>query len=205
MIPLADEARKRLLEADWDSALRKALKQAIEEVRIFESIGLNHLAPQDLVNEARARLLSGARSWDNKKYPDLGIHLTYIIRSIASHERRKLFGMKTVCLDEADPESFQGIQERVSSSSLFANTPNPEELVTIRQRLAQAERRLNTIFQEDEEIGFLLMCFRDGIVKPSEIAEELDWEVTRVNNALKRMRRKIRDECLDQKIQARQS
>jgi len=199
---LDKDALERLLDADWPAALRKALKQAVAEAKVFQSVGLNHLAPEDLVNEARARLLSGARTWDNLRYPDLGIHLSYIIRSIASHERRKLFGMKTVCWDEADSEPFRGIQEAVNSSSLFPNTPNPEELAAIRERLAQAERRLNTISQEDEEIGLLLMCFQDGIVKPSEIAGELNWEVARVNNALKRMRRKIRDDCLDEKTQA---
>jgi hypothetical protein len=44
----------------------------------------------------------------------------------------------------------------------------------------------------DEEMGIVVMCLQDGISKPREISEQTGYDVDRVNNILKRMRRKAR-------------
>jgi len=181
------------MEVDWDYALSKALKQAIVEMKIFESMGLSPPDPEDLVNDACTKVLSGVRKWDYRKYPDLGNHLSWIIRSDASHERRRLCGIIPVALD-AGLESFQTAEREMAASPWLPRSRNPEELAVAREQSIKFRGWLDQLSEQDEEVGLVLMCLQDGITKPSEIAEEVEWDVKKVNNVLKRTRRKIRSE-----------
>ncbi|MFC1833645.1 sigma-70 family RNA polymerase sigma factor [Thermodesulfobacteriota bacterium] len=189
---LDKETIKRLLGVDWDMARAKAIKQAIAEVKIFDAIGLAPPDPEDLVNEACCRLFSGSRSWDYERYPDLGTHLTHIIRSIASHERRRLVGRNSLSLNQDESEGSALLEAEAVSSSWAPRIPNPEELMDLRQRWKDLHSQLAVICEEDEEVGFVVMCFEDEKTKPREIGTALGWDVQRVNNALKRIRRKLR-------------
>lgn len=190
---LDHESRKRLMESDWDYALSKALKQAIAEMKIFESMGLSPPDPEDLVNDACTKVLSGVRKWDHRRYPDLGNHLSWIIRSDASHERRRLCGIIPVALD-AGIESFHTAEREMAASPWSPRSQNPEELMVVRQQNTEFQKWLNQVSKQDEEVGLVLICLQDGITRPSEIADVVEWDIRKVNNVLKRTRRKIRSQ-----------
>jgi RNA polymerase sigma factor (sigma-70 family) len=186
-----NKTRQELLKADWELARAKALKRAVHEASIFRVMGLAPPDPEDLVHEACIKVLSGERNWDQERYPDLGTHLSWIIGSIASHERERLCGHRPVSLNQKESASFQVVDSEIASSPHAPAIPNPEELAIQREQWRQVDNRLSEISKEDEEIGLVLLCFQDGIVKPGEIASVLEWDTNRVNNALKRIRRRL--------------
>lgn len=188
---LDPETRQKLMEVDWDYALSKALKQAIAEVKVFESMGLSPSGAEDMVNDACTKLFSGERKWDYHKYPDLGLHLTYIIRSMASHERKRLCGIKFVALNDTAVQSFDSVEKEIAASNCSPQARTPEELILHREQSKELQNWLDRIAEQDEEVGLMLMCLHDGITKPAEIAETVEWDIKRVNNVLKRTRRKI--------------
>lgn len=189
---LDDETLKRLREADWKVALAKALKRATVEAKILDEIGLPSPSPEELVNEACSRVFDGSRKWDYQRYPDLGTHLAYIIRSIASHERGQYIRRRATSLSEPDSEKLRAVEMDAVLSPWAPRSANPEQSAILQEQLATMHEQLTELSAEDGEVELVFMCFQDGITKPREIAEVLEWEVSKVNNALKRIRRRLR-------------
>lgn len=194
MTTLDKETIKRLLEADWELAQAKALKRATVEARFLDNMGLPSPSPEELVSEARARIFDGSRKWDYERYPDLGTHLAWIVGSIASHERERYRRRNMTSLNEPDSEKLRAVEIDAGLSPWAPRMPNPEESAILHEQWTFMQRQFEELAEEDEDIEFVFICFQDGITKLREIAEVLEWEVRKVNNALKRIRRKLRSD-----------
>jgi DNA-directed RNA polymerase specialized sigma24 family protein len=97
-------------------------------------------------------------------------------------------------LNEPDSEKLRTVEMDAGLSPWSPRIPNPEEPAIFKERVTIMQAQLAELSAEDEEIDLVFMCFQGDITKPSEIAEFLEWEVSKVNNALKRIRRKLRSD-----------
>ncbi len=185
--------RKRLNEADWTLIHPRLLKYATSRAKMFEWLGNNTIDPEMLVQEAIARAYGIGdggtfRNWNTEKCPDLVDFLTGIIRSITSHriEHETAFPKDSISEDEASEESFQ--KKMLGEFKL----KTPEEEAIEYENLQTLERKLISLSNEDDELGMVVLCIEEGITEPRNIAKETGLDVKKVNNLLKKIRRKIK-------------
>jgi len=193
-------ARASLDAAIGPEILQKVLLYAIYQSKKYFWMTNLALDPHDLVQEAIALTYGvgengGYRNWDPEKYPDFAIFLMTVIKSIVSHKIDHLRSFP-----ENSVEGHDEVNEDFTASAEPAAKDKYASLsrVTAEDRLIQADslsnlvQRLESMAEGDEEMGIVVMCLQDGISKPREISEQTGYDVDRVNNILKRMRRKAR-------------
>ena len=69
----------------------------------------------------------------------------------------------------------------------------PEEKLIEDENLQKLVNVLNNIENENEDLGMVILCIKEGISKPRYIAQEIGFEINKVNNLLKKIRRKLKD------------
>ena len=193
-----------LLEAvDWNDIILKLTYYAIWRAHcyIWKSGDPNRLpkgkTPEDIAIEAIKKVWEKKRGWDPDKYPDLLVHLKWIVKSDIEHlfssmEHQKTGRIPTLKDDEETGPSYDEIV-RDSSSHKLETTSTPEE-----ELIAQEDRRLEeklknelyTAIKGDADLELLLLCFEEGIDKPEEIAGQTGWEVKKVYTLKKKLFRK---------------
>jgi hypothetical protein len=180
--------REELEKADWKEISFKLLWYATSKAKMLRAIGIADVDPEDLIQEAIS-LAYGVgpndtyRNWNKELYPDLVGFLISVIKSIVSHKKENREKFKT-----------QTIDDDFGDKDLKPLSPeNPEELVTKKHDLAKLKQAIYERVKGDEEVGMVLLCFEDRISKPQQIAEETDYDINRINNALRRLRRKTKD------------
>ncbi|MGO9177072.1 MAG: hypothetical protein ACLQED_13180 [Desulfobaccales bacterium] len=182
--------REELERADWQEISIQLLWFAVSKARMLRAMGIVDVDHEDLIQEAIS-LAYGIgpndtyRNWNKEVYPDLTGFLRSVIKSIVSHkkEHHGKFKSETSSLDDA-----LGDKELTSLSP-----ENPEELVTEGHCLMSLKEVIYERVKGDEEIGMVLLCLEEGISKPQHIAEEIGYDINRVNNALRRLRNKTKD------------
>jgi DNA-directed RNA polymerase specialized sigma24 family protein len=181
--------REDLDKADWQEISLQLLWYAVSKARMLLAMGIADVDHEDLIQEAIS-LAYGVgpndtyRNWNKEIYPDLAGFLRSVIKSIVSHKKdhHKKFKSETSSLDDA-----------LGDKELFPLSPeNPQELVIQNHDLKNLKEAIYELVKEDEEIGMVLLCLEDRISKPQEIAEEINYDINKVNNALKRLRRKTK-------------
>ena len=199
--------RDVLDKADWTVILPQLLYYAQSQNRKFYWLGNQHLHPQDLAQEAIALAYGigsgrngGYRNWNREYYPDLASFLKGVIKSIVNHEIEHL---KEFPHDSIEPQEGKGNDAVASADAQVAKSTydglslgSPEgTILTAENEKAFSDRimRLKSLGDGDEEMGLVMMCFEDGISTPREIAAATGYEVTRVYNITKRIRRKALD------------
>lgn len=189
--------RDELDKVDWDLVLPRVFKYAVWRARQFAWLG-EEADPEALVHEAIARAYgvgSGGtyRNWNREKCPDVVAFLNGIIRSITSHgaEHFADFPMESILEEDGSPKDNKLFKSaNVSAGALRPKTPEDE--LGEAENLQALMNFLDKLADTDEDLGMMILAIKDGIGRPREIAQETGFEVGKVYNLLKRLRRKLR-------------
>lgn len=189
--------RDDLDKVDWDAVLPKVLKYAIWRAKKFAWLG-DQADPELLAQEAISRAYGvgtgGAyRNWDKEACPDIIDFLTGIIRSMTSHmaEHEADFPQESLFNKDGslkDNKLFKSFDETVGVLQL--KTPEVELIEAENLQALMVE--LDDIENEDEDMGMVILCIKDEISKPRDIAHETGFDVSKVNNVLRRLRRRLK-------------
>lgn len=208
---LNDDAVLKLLEAaDWDNIIVQLTRYASWHASWYKwkkgDPGQlpGGMTPQDIAKDAIKKVWSRTRSWDPEKYPDLLIHLQWIVDSDLNH----LFNSKEYLTTNRINESEEEKEEKEESKELTYNNlmqssssplnenihyKTPEERLIIQEVNEHEEKikkELYALVKGDEDLELLLSCFEDGIDKSELIAKEMGWDVTKVYNLKRKLSRK---------------
>lgn len=188
--------RKELEKADWDAVFPAVLKYAISRSKKFRWLG-DEVDPNALVHEAIARAYgigTGGtyRNWNREKYPGLESFLISIIKSITSHkaEHESAFPKEPLFNEDGSPNDKK-LFKFGDETSGFKQPENPEEELIDAENLQSLIDELDKLSQEDEELGMVIICIEDGISKTRHIAEATGYERKKVNNLLRKLRRRL--------------
>lgn len=140
--------------------------------------------PEDFALDAIEKLLSGQRSWNRERYDKIEDALLAIVDSDINH-----------LVDSAENRKSRRLP--VDSAGDEVDVPDPASTVDERrlcsdetwrddfQKLALKELNGEPLLQS------LFESIAEGITRPAEIAELYEITVEEVNNAKKRLRRKL--------------
>ncbi len=187
---------EKLEEADWDTALLRVLKYAVSRAKIFKWLG-DEVEPEALVQEAIARAYGTGtrgnyRNWNREKCPDLANFLIGIIRSMTSHEAEhgSEFPKESLFDEDGSPKDEKLLKSADEVAGALIPKTSEVELIE-NENLRTLNDELDSISVEDEDLGLVIVCIEDGISKPRYIAEETGFEINKVNNLLRKLRRKL--------------
>lgn len=183
--------REELDKANWQDISLELIWYARSKMNMLLAMGITDVGYEDLIQEAIS-LAYGIgpdntyRNWNREVYSDLAGFLRSVIKSIVSHKiahhLRYISEFSSI-----DDESF-------GDRNLVALSPkNPEEIIKQQDDLSNLKEAIYERFKGDEEIGMALLCLEDGISKPRHIAEETGYDINKVNNALRKLRRYINE------------
>jgi hypothetical protein len=183
--------REELDKANWQEISPKLLRFANSKAWMLERIGIADVDHEDLIQEA-ILLAFGAgpdftyRNWNKKTYPELAGFLISVIKSILNHKIAHHLTFKSDS-KSLDDHSFDE-RDLVNSSP-----KSPEEILTEEYDLFNLKAAIRERVNGDEGMEMVLNSLEEGISKPQHIAEETGYDINKVNNVLKRLRRRIRD------------
>ena len=187
---------EKLEKADWDAALPRVLKYAVSRAKIFKWLG-DEVEPEALVQEAIARAYGTGtrgnyRNWNREKCPDLVSFLIGIIRSMTSHEAEhgSEFPKESLFDEDGSPKDEKLLKSADEVAGALMPKTSEVELIE-NENLRTLNDELDSISVEDEDLGLVIVCIEDGISKPRHIAEETGFEINKVNNLLRKLRRKL--------------
>jgi DNA-directed RNA polymerase specialized sigma24 family protein len=187
---------EKLEKADWDAALPRVLKYAVSRAKIFKWLG-DKVEPEALVQEAIARAYGTGtrgnyRNWNREKCPDIANFLIGIIRSMTSHEAEhgSEFPKESLFDEDGSPKDEKLLKSADEVAGALMPKTSEVELIE-NENLRTLNDELDSISVEDEDLGLVIVCIEDGISKPRHIAEETGFEINKVNNLLRKLRRKL--------------
>lgn len=188
---LDDSTRICLDEADWPSVLPPVLKYAEAQAKKYKWLGVD-VDPDDLVQNAIQLAYSGQRKWDREKCPRLDKFLIGIIRSITSHnaEHENNFPKESI-FDVNGKIKNNLIYNSKDKKDSFSAAGNPENELVENEKEKILEDTLKKIASEDDELGMVILCLEDGINKRSKIAEETNFDINKVYNLIRKLKRKL--------------
>lgn len=146
--------------------------------------GTEYTEPADLIHEALARCLTGARSWPT--HVPLTIFLANIMRSIANSDRRTKAALTTRAASQFGDDSGEDF---LADFAGFA--PSAEDVYIQSIQLRQAERALENLrsrFAEDRLASIVLAGWLSGR-GGSEILEDSKMRLCDYDAARKRLQR----------------
>jgi DNA-directed RNA polymerase specialized sigma24 family protein len=183
--------REELDQANWREISLKLLRFADSKAWMLRAVGIADVDHGDLVQESII-LAYGAgpngnyRNWNKETYPDLGDFLISIIKSILNHkiDHHSKYKNNSISLED----------NSLDDRDLVSLSPkSPEEILKEGYDLFNLRAAIYELVKGDEEEERLLLCMEGGVSTPKHIAEETGYEIKKVNNILKRLRRKIKD------------
>jgi DNA-directed RNA polymerase specialized sigma24 family protein len=158
--------------ADWARARRLARAK---------SFGLTGADPDDVLQQALVKLLSGERIWPPVVAPL--VVLGNAIRSIAGNWRKRA---KTGPIDEfiEVAHTDASMDEESLPQAIAAEPATPERMVSGEQQLERVQQAV----AHDEEAGLLLSAWAEGL-RGDAAMTELNWSVKTHDAARKRLSR----------------
>jgi hypothetical protein len=203
---LKDKILCLLEAADWKTIIFKLTRYAYWISRKYSwysgkndllSAGKTH---EDIACEAVEKIWKGTRDWDPDKYPDLLVHLKWIVKSDIEHLFSSSENQTTVGISEIryKEDSQMNCIENLPESSFIVpgKTSSPDAELDVNERNAYNNKLLNELYKKvegDEDLGLLLICFEEGIDKAAEIAKQTGWEISKVYNLKRKISRKAAD------------
>jgi hypothetical protein len=181
-----DEEKVLVLNSlDWEYILKELTLYTAFKINGLKSNHRNkfNIHPYDLAMEAINKVLIGERAWDMERYPDIVIHLKGIAKSLLSSYRKSVDARETI------------------PSQLSFNTSSGEVVVDLLDDIhdchevhteiiaAEYARMLEESLSDDFEAQLVLVEMLE-FKKPGEIAACLELPANKVNNAIRRIRRK---------------
>jgi hypothetical protein len=206
-MPNNDDVLKFLESADWNNIIVQLTRYASWHASWYKWKTGGHgqlpggMTPEDIAKDAIKKVWSGTRSWDPEKYPDLLIHLQWIVDSDLNHlfnSKEHLINNKIIESDEEESKelTYNNIIHSSSSFNEAIHCKTPEERLIIQEaqgREEKAQKELYALVKGDEDLELLLSCFDEGIDKPELIAKEMSWDVKKVYTLKRKLLRKATD------------
>ena len=183
--------------ADWKNIILKLTYYALQRSKVYKwKLGkadqlLGGKTPEDIACGAIEKVLSGTRTWDTEKYPDLFTHLKWIVKSDMDHLASSLEHQTMTRIPEPrdDEEGPVNIYQTIPDQS----SPTPEEAMINDEKNKLEEKLKDDLYalvEGDEDLEELLLYIDEGIDKPEKIATLAKWDISKVYNLKKRLRRK---------------
>lgn len=173
------ELLHRLKAEDWNKLIPKLHYYSLNKLERYSFLAdmydVNNLANQ-IADEAIQMVWEEKRKWNLDYYQELYSFLKGIVDSLISN----FINSKEVEITEAIPNGGE-VVDSLSGS-------NPEKDLIIKE----IEEEIKSILQKDDEALRVFDCLKDGL-KPREISDELNWNINRVYNILKRVHRKLKE------------
>ncbi len=142
--------------------------------------------PTDLASAAIVDVLEGTRVWDSQAQPDFLRYLRSVVDSKVSHLVQEVENQKSRRI--APPGSAE---EGAKAHGAAGRESDPTEVVQ-NHEAADSFRALVFKAVEGDDLAYQVFeCLDAEYTKPTEMAELLGVPVTDVNNAQKRLRRKV--------------
>ncbi len=195
-----EEVLKRLEDANWDDIIIKLTRYARWRALRYKWKSGNPdqlpcgMTPQDIALSAIEKVWNRTRSWDPNRYPDLLLHLKWIVDSDMNHlfcsMEHHTSGRSA---DSEDSEVDDPIPDPSSPLSEIIHNKTPEERLISHEEEEyeqKVKQKLYELIKGDVELELLLMFFEDGIDKPEQIAKEMGWDVIKVYNLKRKLSRK---------------
>jgi hypothetical protein len=152
-----------------------------------------------IVSKAIEKLFVGDREWDPDKEPDIRKYLQGVIDSLLNHLAESQDN--TLVTTEPEPGSADhagwesGSRKRDPAADwLVPRDRSPEAVLLDHERASQEDRALELLVDEcyeDPVVMSVLEAMMDGYEKPAEISKHKGINIKEVNNAIKRMDRKL--------------
>jgi hypothetical protein len=144
-------------------------------------------APEDFVDDAIAKALDGTRVRDHMYYPTVELFLQSIIKSDIGHLARSADNAHGRWL--SPPPSENGTDS--DAYAIASTDPKPLEVMINRADLTTYRNAVLAQLDGDPLLIAIFHSYEAEVTEPSEIAARLGRSVTEINNAKKRLRRKL--------------
>lgn len=144
------------------------------------------VTPQDVAAEAIEDAIAGKRIWNQEAEPDFYCFLRSVVDSKVSHLAECLENQLSrrilVPADGDDPPPAYEMAD---------HEPDPATVCVNKESLERFRSAVLAAIQGDALVEGVFSCLENGITKPQEMAVLLDAMVKDINNAQKRLRRKV--------------
>lgn len=178
-----------------DDRIRKVVIQELEEPGVLKKLydyayylqsvkGVlpAGFEPEGIVNEAIASFLTGERTWDEHRYPDLVPVMMGMIRSEFSNVLSKEYNRRMLLQSRNDEQPIKIDELGNTCGSVTTKGVNDSELA----------KKIESLIEEDDELYDIYSAIVEGYEKPREIAVRLGLDVKEIKTRLQRLRRKCR-------------
>lgn len=147
------------------------------------------MGPDDFALEAIERFLDNKRIWNRDAYPDLLDFLRSVVDSLISNAVTAVENQRSRQLVPR-----RGDQDLTEVYDPTVDNRDPLYVLLDREwliRFAQVREDIRKELEGDALLSKLFECLEAGITAPSEIADVIGVSVDDVNNAKKRLKRKV--------------
>ncbi len=143
------------------------------------------MGADDIAAEAITDVIEGRRAWDQGAEPDFLKFLKSVVDSKVSHLVRTVENRKTRRLGPPNADD-----ETSTTYQMVSSDPDPADVVADNDEALEFQKSVIKALQGDEFAYRVMECL-EAELTPSEIAEYLGEPISEVNNAQKRLRRKV--------------
>jgi RNA polymerase sigma factor (sigma-70 family) len=150
--------------------------------------------PDDLASAAIIDVIEGTRSWDPEAHSDFLKFLRGVVDSKVSHLVQEVENRKSRRLVPADSG-----EEGATAHGVAGREPDPASFVQDREAADRFRARVLKAVTGDEIAAKVFECLEAEYTKPQEMAELLGLTVSEINNAQKRLRRKVSELLMPEK------
>jgi DNA-directed RNA polymerase specialized sigma24 family protein len=140
----------------------------------------------DLASAAIVDVLDGTRVWDPEAHPDLLKFLRSIVDSKVSHLVSEVENRKSRRFAPPDAE-----EEGSAAHGVTGREPDPADFIQDSEAAEKFRAMVLKAIEGDELAYKVFECLEAEYSKPSEMADLLGVPVSNINNAQKRLRRKV--------------
>lgn len=188
LLQVAPEDLKEALLRSLDYACKKTMFISLLDCRIDS---------EELVQEAVARAYGVGtgkfdkltyRNWDQSKYPLLEDFLKSIIKSLVDHILKENTGIVFLPTDSDDAFQSEKLEELIQH---YKPSETAEAVLLKAEKAKELIKLLKKLSNDDEEIGMLLLAADDGYSKAGEQAEATGYDIKKIYNIRKRLKRKL--------------
>jgi DNA-directed RNA polymerase specialized sigma24 family protein len=142
--------------------------------------------PADLASVAIVDAIQGTRPWDPEAHPDFLKFLRSVVDSKVSHLVGKVENRKSRRLAPTDCD-----EEGAAAYDLAGREPDPAGFYQDLEAADRFQAKVRGVLEGDEVAVQVFECLNAEYTKPQEIDEILGLSVPEINNAQKRLRRKV--------------
>lgn len=187
LLKLDKGERKKLYESLVCHARRKMNRLGWKGM--FPQVGRKTPAgygPHDVVHDIVEKLLLGKRKWNKEKYTTIE---EWLLSAIDSHINHMMTSLKTPSVKRLTITRDDG--QQVQAYELLGREPEPIVIVQDKESADEFHEAVKNIIGEDDVFSQIYDCIEADIIQPSEMSEVTGIEVKEINNAKKRLRRRI--------------